>query len=137
MRKITADNSVYFIKKLTRLVILAAVAVVLPLAAYSVPKDPTGTGIHGEVRDPEKAAIAGVHVKAMNEKTKLILITDTNAQGEFDLLRISSGIYDLTFYKDGFEYMLYPHVRVNKKTLLSLDVTIHRTSVVSPPKDQN
>jgi Carboxypeptidase regulatory-like domain len=125
------------LKKTIAACLATALGLAIPLAAFSRPKDSAPTGIHGKVMDTEKVAIEGVHVKAMNEKTKVILIADTNAQGEFELPHLSSGIYDLTFYKNGFEYMLYPHVRINKKQLTTLDVTIHRTSVVQPPKQSS
>jgi len=130
-------NRINLLRKTATFGFLATLALMTPLAAFPRPKDGAHTGIHGKVTDNEKAAIEGVHVKAMNEKTKAILTTDTNAQGEFELPHLPSGIYDFTFYKDGFEYMLYPHIRINKKQLTSLDVTIHRTFVVQPPKQPN
>ncbi len=124
-------------KIILALLACAGIAVALSLTAAAKTKNPTASGIHGHVRDSDKAAIEGVRVKAMNEKSKLAITTDTNAEGEFALPQLSSGIYDLTFQKDGFEFMLYPHIRVSKNQPIALDVTIHRAAGVPPLKQSN
>ena len=109
----------------------------LAFVAAAKTKDPTATGIHGHVRDSDKTAIEGVHVKAMNSKSKATIATDTNADGEFALSKLASGIYDVTFSKDGFEFMLYPHIRVSKNQPIALDVTIHRAAGAPPLKQSS
>jgi hypothetical protein len=119
------------------LVVCAGIAPALSLVGAAKTKDPTSTGIHGHVRDSDKTAIEGVHVKAMNSKTKATITTDTNAEGEFALPHLASGIYDVTFNKDGFEFMLYPHIRVSKNQPIALDVTIHRAAGAPPLKQSD
>jgi hypothetical protein len=119
------------------LFVCAGIAPALSLVAAAKTKDPTATGIHGHVRDSDKTAIEGVHVKAMNSKSKTTITTDTNAEGEFALPHLASGIYDVTFSKDGFEFMLYPHIRVSKSQPIALDVTIHRSAGAPPLKQSN
>ena len=119
------------------LFVCAGIALALSLVAAAKTKDPTATGIHGHVRDSDKTAIEGVHVKAMNSKTKTAITTDTNAEGEFALPQLAAGIYDVTFSKDGFEFMLYPHIRVSKNQPIALDVTIHRATGAPPLKQSN
>jgi carboxypeptidase family protein len=119
------------------LFVCAGIALALSLVAAAKTKDPTATGIHGHVRDSDKTAIEGVHVKAMNSKSKATVTTDTNAEGEFALPHLASGIYDVTFSKDGFEFMLYPHIRVSKNQPIALDVTIHRATGAPPLKQSN
>ena len=119
------------------LFVCAGIALALSLVAAAKTKDPTATGIHGHVRDSDKTAIEGVHVKAMNSKSKTTITTDTNAEGEFALPHLASGIYDVTFSKDGFEFMLYPHIRVSKSQPIALDVTIHRSAGAPPLKQSN
>ena len=119
------------------LFVCAGIAPALSLVAPAKTKDPTATGIHGHVRDSDKTAIEGVHVKAMNSKSKATIATDTNADGEFALSKLASGIYDVTFSKDGFEFMLYPHIRVSKNQPIALDVTIHRAAGAPPLKQPN
>jgi hypothetical protein len=117
--------------------VCASLALTFSFLAAAKTKDPTSTGIHGHVTDTDKNPMPGVHVKAMNEKTKAAITTDTNDRGEFALPRVPSGIYDVTFQKDGFEFLLYPHVRVVKRQPIALDVTIHRTNGVPPLKQSN
>jgi hypothetical protein len=119
------------------LFVCAGIALALSLVAAAKTKDPTATGIHGHVRDSDKTAIEGVHVKAMNSNSKATVTTDTNAEGEFALPHLASGIYDVTFSKDGFEFMLYPHIRVSKNQPIALDVTIHRATGAPPLKQSN
>jgi hypothetical protein len=119
------------------LFVCAGIAPAFSLVAAAKTKDPTATGIHGHVRDSDKTAIEGVHVKAVSSKTKATITTDTNAEGEFALPHLVSGIYDVTFSKDGFEFMLYPHIRVSKNQPIALDVTIHRTAGAPPLKQSN
>ncbi len=119
------------------LFVCAGIALALSLVAAAKTKDPTATGIHGHVRDSDKTAIEGVHVKAMNSKTKTAITTDTNAEGEFALPQLAAGIYDVTFSKDGFEFMLYPHIRVSKNQPIALDVTIHRAAGAPPLKQSD
>lgn len=107
-------------------------ATILALAALA-PAYAKDAAILGHVADVEKAGVGGVHVKATNEKTKATITTETNADGDFALSHVSSGIYDVTFLRDGFEFLLYPHVVVKKDAPIKLDVTIHR-SAYTPPK---
>ena len=88
--------------------------------------------VRGHVTDPDKVAVAAVHVKAENEKTKAIVSTETNADGDFALARIHPGIYDITFVKDGFEFLLYPHVVVKKGEPVNLNVVVNRSKYSSP-----
>ena len=114
------------------IVFVIGVAVV-PAFGAPAPAYAKEAAIRGHVADAEKANVGGVHVKAMNEKTKAMITTETNADGDFALSHVSSGIYDVTFLKDGFEFLLYPHVVVKKDAPITLDVTIHR-SAYTPPK---
>jgi hypothetical protein len=113
------------------IILVAGLATISTLAALA-PAYAKEAAISGHVADVEKAAVGGVHVKAMNEKTKVMITTETNADGDFALSHVSSGIYDVTFLKDGFEFLLYPHVVVKKDAPVKLDVTIHRPAYTSP-----
>ncbi|MFZ0910697.1 MAG: carboxypeptidase-like regulatory domain-containing protein [Candidatus Acidiferrales bacterium] len=137
MRTLESPRRNWNSRIISALLACAGITLALSLAATAKTKDPTANGIHGHVWDSDNAAIEGVRVKAMNEKSKAAVTTDTNAAGEFALLQLPSGIYDLTFQKDGFEFMLYPHIRVSKNQPISLDVTIHRASGVPPLKQSN
>lgn len=119
------------------MLLCAGIALTLPFATSVTANEPAPSGIHGHVRDINKTAIAGVHVKAMRAKSNVVITTDTNADGEFALPHLSSGIYDVTFFKDGFEYMLYPHVRVTKNQPVTLDITLNRTNGTPPLKPSN
>jgi len=112
--------------------VVIAIALACALAATATPFAKQ-TAIRGHVTDTGKAAIAGVHVKATNEKTKASISTETNADGDFSLSNLHAGIYDVTFLKDGFEFLLYPHVTVKKAEVVSLNVTVNRSSY-TPPK---
>jgi len=90
------------------------------------------TAIQGHVTDADKAAVAGVRVKAENEKTKLIVATETNADGNFALSHVRPGIYDITFVKDGFEFLLYPHIIVKKGEAVNLSIMVNRSAPSSP-----
>ncbi|HEY4742500.1 MAG TPA: carboxypeptidase-like regulatory domain-containing protein [Candidatus Acidoferrales bacterium] len=122
---------------LLAMLLCAGIALTLPFATSVTANEPAPSGIHGHVRDINKTAIAGVHVKAMRAKSNVVITTDTNADGEFALPHLSSGIYDVTFFKDGFEYMLYPHVRVTKNQPVTLDITLNRTNGTPPLKPSN
>jgi hypothetical protein len=124
-------------RMLSAILLCAGIALTLSCAAAVTAKEPTPSGIHGHVRDINKAALAGVHVKAMKDKSNVVITTDTNADGEFALPHLASGLYDVTFFKDGFEYLLYPHVRVSKSQPVTLDITLNRTNGTPPLKQLN
>ncbi len=137
MRTINRGACATYRREIIALSICAGLVLAFSLVAAAKNKDPTATGIHGHVTEGGKIPVSGVHVKAMNEKNKAAISTDTNADGEFALPHLPSGIYDVTFQKDGFEFLLYPHIRVSKNQPIALDVAIHRTTGVPPLKQSN
>lgn len=122
---------------LLAMLLCAGIALALPFATSVTANEPAPSGIHGHVRDINKTALVGVHVKAMKDKPNVVITTDSNADGEFALPHLASGIYDVTFFKDGFEYMLYPHVRVIKNQPVTLDITLNRSNGTPPLKLPN
>ncbi len=87
------------------LAILAiALAVVAPLVLPSVAHSQVLYGsIVGQVTDPQKAALPGVAVSAVNTGTGLKLETVTDATGEFVFRNLLPGTYDITATLTGFK----------------------------------
>lgn len=112
----------------TRFVILC----VLALTGVPPASSAKETAILGHVTDVNKAAVASVRVKAENEKTKAIVATETNADGDFALSHMRPGIYDITFVKDGFEFLLYPHIIVKKGEAVNLSIVVNRSASPYP-----
>jgi len=96
------------------------------MLALAIPASEKAPEIRGHLVDRDGAALSGVLVKATNDKNHRATTTESNLDGNFELAKLSSGIYDVTFMKDGFEFMVYPHVTVKRGETLKLDVTLHR-----------
>ena len=83
---------------------LTAIALPLTLLTGGVVclADTTGQ-ITGTVSDSSGAAVPGVEVKATQPDTGLSKIATTDVKGNYSLLALQTGGYNLTFSRDGFK----------------------------------
>jgi hypothetical protein len=76
---------------------------VLVLALHLPAQTPDTATIHGQVVDPSRAPVAGVHVSAKNAQTGIERTAQSDSSGNFSMAGLSvAGAYDITASKDGF-----------------------------------
>ncbi|MEW6126271.1 MAG: carboxypeptidase regulatory-like domain-containing protein [Acidobacteriota bacterium] len=92
--------------KLSSYKTLCALMLMLVMAMSSIPvlaQSQAGSGqIVGTVTDPQKAAIAGATIKAVNSATGLTSSATSNDSGSFQILLLPPGKYKVTIEASGF-----------------------------------
>src|SRR5437588_4025315 len=90
-----------------------ALAFILFFSTLAIAQTPDTATIVGQVLDPTRAVVVGVHVTATNDLTGLERNTETDSKGKFSLGALPvAGSYTLTTSKTGFA-----DARVEKLTL--------------------
>ena len=95
------------------------------LGAQLFAQSEAGTGtINGAISDPSGAAIASAKVRATNQATGLTREAETTGSGDYTLVRLPSGIYDIKVEVQGFKIASRPNVPVNVGTVATVDLTL-------------
>jgi len=108
----------------------------------AVAQDSRGT-VSGRVADPGGSAVSGVNVRIANTSTGAQLEAKSNDAGNFTILFVLPGFYDLTAELSGFKRLERKNVevRVNDSVTLDLGLTIGdvaesvEVSGAAPPLD--
>lgn len=110
-----------------RQIIIISVFVLTLTAIGSSAYDPRAT-ISGQVIDPNKRAIAGAIVKAVNVDTNQTTKGKTTTAGQFTLPYLIPGTYNLEVTAKGFQTLKRDRlvVRVADKINLSLEMTVDK-----------
>jgi len=94
-------------------------------ASYLLAQSEVGTAIlGGTVTDPSGATVAGAKVTAVNQATGFTRTTETNEAGQYTLLRLAVGRYDLTVDLQGFKTAKKTGVLLNVGAVANLDVAL-------------
>lgn len=109
---------------------LAARAGILVLLSAVFSLAQTATGIKGRIMDDSSAIIPGVTVQAQNSTTQLIKETTTNEQGEYEILTLVPGTYQVNAKSDGFQEVIIANISVaaNQVTTLDIKLSVGSTS---------
>jgi hypothetical protein len=84
----------------------------------------TGGRILGRVADPTGAVLAGVTVRLINLATGVARETKTNASGDYSLLEITPGNYNVEFEQTGFKKNVEKSVTVEVNAVVTLNTTL-------------
>ena len=80
--------------------------------------------ITGRVSDAAGASVAGAHIVATNPSTKIATSTSTDQSGNFTLLYLTPGRYDISVEASGFKKLLRAGLEVRVGDKLTLDLTM-------------
>ena len=104
------------------LLVLAALLVITPyLAAQS---NVASGEMHGAVTDPSGAAIPAAKVTVKNEDTGLARTDSTDVAGEYRLLLLPPGVYNVQVEKEGFRSQVAKGVRVTVGQVAIVDLKL-------------
>ncbi len=118
--RIVAVSSLLIVIGLTLLVLAPASA--LPQAANA-------GEMLGVVKDPSGASIPGVTVTLVNESSEWRRVTKTDSTGNYYLLDIPSGVYSVSFEKNGFRRFSRTHVALSAGESLTVNASLPLGSV--------
>jgi hypothetical protein len=80
--------------------------------------------ITGRISDAAGAVVPGARVSATNTATNTSIWASTDESGDYTLLFLTPGQYDLTVEASGFKKLLRPRVEVRVGDKLTLDLTL-------------
>jgi Carboxypeptidase regulatory-like domain/TonB dependent receptor len=113
----------------------AVVVSLVSLCSLSlVAQTPDTAVLNGSVVDSTRAFVAGAHIAATNELTRMVRTTETDASGHFVLLGLPvAGLYEVVISKEGFADARVQHVGFtggnSAKLVLTLSVTRTNSTV--------
>jgi len=80
--------------------------------------------VEGTVTDIVHAAIVGVEVKLINERTKREITTRTNESGRFRFAEVESGAYAIQAHSPGFTELRSSGIKIEEEEVVSLAVML-------------
>src|SRR5438105_9340952 len=104
-----------------RFLFLCSLALLISTVCFS--QSDRGT-ITGSVTDPAGAVVPGAHATARNTETGAIFETVTTSTGNYDILQLPAGIYELTIESSGFGKFVQQGIRVFVAQTARIDVTL-------------
>jgi hypothetical protein len=106
----------------------AFAALLITGSALNLFADVTGS-ILGTVRDTSSAIVVGANVTATNTETNFTRSVPSGSEGEFRLLALPPGHYQVTAEAPGFEQFAASGIEVKVNDKLRVDVTLHPGTV--------
>jgi hypothetical protein len=115
------DASAFRFPHLLLLSILSVAALTLApiIAAQS-----TGGRIRGTVSDPSGAAVVGAKVTLINEATNVSRDVDTSSTGEYLLIEVPIGSYEIDVTQEGFKKYVRKGIALNLNEVISIDIAL-------------
>ena len=104
---------------LLSILVIAAVTFAPIIAAQS-----TGGRIRGTVSDPSGAAVVSVKVTLINEATNVSRDVDTGANGEYLLIEVPVGSYEIDVTQQGFKKYVRKGIALDLNEVISVDITL-------------
>ncbi len=98
---------------------MAAVTFAPIIAAQS-----TGGRIRGTVSDPSGAAVMGAKVTLINEATNVSRDVDTGTNGDYLLIEVPVGSYEIDVAQQGFKKYVRKGVALDLNEVISVDITL-------------
>lgn len=86
--------------------------------------DVTSGELHGSVTDPSGAVVPDAKVTVKSDMTGFTRAAETNQEGEYRILLLPPGVYDVQVEKDGFRTQVLRDVRVTVGQIALLDVSL-------------
>ena len=98
-------------------------AVLFALSANSYAQSASATGrLEGTVTDPTGAAVPGADITVRNQNTGIATTVQSSADGEFTVLYLDPGLYEVSMEKTGF----------GKLVLREITITVGTRAVIHP-----
>ena len=98
--------------------------VLLLLATPFAGAQSTGGRIRGTVTDPSGAAVAGATVTLVNTGTNITRQATTSALGEYLILEVAVGGYEIDVNQAGFKKFVRKDIVVNLNAVVSVDIPL-------------
>ncbi|HUE44047.1 MAG TPA: carboxypeptidase regulatory-like domain-containing protein [Candidatus Sulfotelmatobacter sp.] len=98
---------------------IAALALAPIIAAQS-----TGGRIRGTVSDPSGAAVVGAKVTLINEATNVSRDVDTGSNGDYLLIEVPVGSYEIDVTQQGFKKYVRKGIALNLNEVISVDIAL-------------
>lgn len=102
---------------------IRCIAGLLLAALALVAQESRGT-IRGRVSDPSGAPAAGAQVEVTNTRTGVVLRANTNAEGNYEVPYLLTGLYRVTVQLTGFRQSVHDSIEVRVNDRITLDVTL-------------
>jgi hypothetical protein len=84
----------------------------------------TGGRIRGTVSDPSGGAVAGAKVTLINEATNVSRDVDTGSNGEYLLIEVPVGSYEIDVTQEGFKKYVRKGVVLDLNQVVSVDIAL-------------
>ena len=84
----------------------------------------TGGRIRGTVSDPSGGAVVGAKVTLINEATNVSRDVDTSSNGEYLLLEVPVGSYEIDVTQEGFKKYVRKGIALDLNEVISVDITL-------------
>ncbi len=84
----------------------------------------TGGRIRGTVSDPSGGAVAGAKVTLINEATNVSRDVDTGSNGEYLLIEVPVGSYEIDVTQDGFKKYVRKGIALDLNQVVSVDIAL-------------
>ena len=84
----------------------------------------TGGRIRGTVSDPSGGAVAGAKVTLINEATNVSRDVDTGGNGEYLLIEVPIGSYEIDVTQEGFKKYVRKGIALNLNEVISIDISL-------------
>lgn len=111
--------------------IVARVVAVVFLASLAIAQSTTGS-IYGQISDPSHALVVNANVTAISQATGVSYPATSDSQGNYAVLNVPPGIYNVTVEKEGFDLASIKDVRIviDQKQLINFELKIGAVSTV-------
>jgi hypothetical protein len=110
---------------LQHLLSLVAIAALLTLAALPFAgAQSTGGRIRGTVSDPSGGAVAAAKVTLINEATNVTRDVDTGSNGEYLLIEVPVGSYEIDVTQQGFKKYVRKGIVLDLNQAISVDIVL-------------
>src|ERR1700733_205932 len=107
-----------------RLFLLSILAMAAVTFAPIIAAQSTGGRIRGTVSDPSGAAVVGAKVTLINEATNVSRDVDTGTNGEYLLVEVPIGSYEIDVTQQGFKKYVRKGVALDLNEVISVDITL-------------
>jgi hypothetical protein len=107
-----------------RLFLLSILAIGAVTFAPIIAAQSTGGRIRGTVSDPSGAAVVGAKVTLINEATNVSRDVDTGANGEYLLIEVPVGSYEIDVTQQGFKKYVRKGVALDLNEVIGVDITL-------------
>ena len=108
----------------TRICSLAMAGLAIVMVAPFAGGQSTGGRIRGTVSDPSGAAVTAAKVTLINEATNVMRDVDSGANGEYLLIEVPVGTYEIDVTQQGFKKYVRKGIGLDLNEVISVDIVL-------------